>query len=92
VDVAQSHMPLLPVRWLLRDRFPAEKFLREYHRPVAFVVCGKDTVIPEKFGRRLYDGYGGPKRLWAFPEGDHGTAMDQPSAFWEDVVTFLDRN
>jgi uncharacterized protein len=62
-DVAQAHMPLLPVHLLLVDRFPAEKFLRNFSGPVAVLVGGKDPVVPERFGRRLYDGYGGPKRL-----------------------------
>jgi pimeloyl-ACP methyl ester carboxylesterase len=86
--VGQAHMPIFPVRLLLRDRFPAEDYLRSYHGPLAVLVAGQDTAIPEKFGRRLYEGYAGPKRLWEFPQGDHGTVMFQPSALWKQVVAF----
>jgi uncharacterized protein len=79
-------MPLLPVRLLLRDRFPAQQYLRNYHGPVAIAVAGRDTVVPERFGRRLYEGYSGPKKLWEFPEGDHGAVMRQPPEFWKEVV------
>lgn len=87
-DVAQAHMPFLPARWLLSDRFPSEDYLRTYHGPVAVLVCGKDTVVPERFGRRLYDGYSGPKRLWEFPQGIHETAMFQPVRVWTEIIGF----
>jgi pimeloyl-ACP methyl ester carboxylesterase len=88
-DVAQAHMPLLPVHLMLVDRFPAEKYLRNFTGPVAMLVGGQDPVVPEKFGRRLYDSYGGPKRLWEFPEDDHGTVMLQPPEIWKQIFEFL---
>jgi uncharacterized protein len=87
-DVAQAQMPLFPVRWMLLDRFPSEDHLRDYHGPVAILVSGKDRVIPAKFGRRLYDGYAGAKRLLEFPEGNHGTVMEQPPEIWKQIVDF----
>jgi pimeloyl-ACP methyl ester carboxylesterase len=91
-DVAQEHMPLLPVHLLLVDRFRSEKYLRNYSGPMAVLVGGADQVVPERFGRRLYDGYAGPKRLWEFPEGDHGTVMEQPPEIWKQIFDFLQAN
>jgi len=91
-DAAQYHYPILPVHLLLVDRFPSEDYLRNYHGPVGVLVAGEDQVVPEKFGRRLYDGYAGPKRLWEFPFGDHGTVMVQPSKVWEQIILFLQTN
>jgi pimeloyl-ACP methyl ester carboxylesterase len=88
-DVGQAHMRFLPVSWILTDRFPAEDDLRHYHGPVAMLVAGRDPVIPEKFGRRLYEGFAGPKHLWEFPEGDHGTVMVQPVEVWREIIAFL---
>src|SRR3989442_1781045 len=87
-DVAQAHMRVLPVRWLLCDRFPAEDDLREFHGPLAVLVAGQDRVVPEKFGRRLFEGYAGPKRLWEFPEATHDTLMFQAPELWKAVVAF----
>ncbi|HEV2436478.1 MAG TPA: alpha/beta fold hydrolase [Verrucomicrobiae bacterium] len=87
-DVAQSHFPVLPVRWFLVDRFPSEKYLRSYHDKLGVTVGGKDTVVPKKFGLRLYQGYGGPKKLWEFPDGGHCQIMEPPSQFWKEVVDF----
>jgi pimeloyl-ACP methyl ester carboxylesterase len=87
-DVAQEHYPFLPVRLLLADRFPSEDYLCHYHGPVGIMVDGRDTVVPEKFGLRLYDGYAGPKQLWRFPAGYHIAIMESPSKFWGEVIGF----
>ena len=88
-DVAQVHMPFLPVHLLLVDRFPSEDYLRHFRGPVAVLVAGRDRVVPEKFGRRLYDKYDGPKRLWDFPLDDHDTLMMRSPAVWDQVIQFL---
>jgi hypothetical protein len=82
-DVAQYHVRILPVAWLLVERFPSEDYLRNYHGPVAIFVGGRDKVVPEKFGRRLYDRYAGPKRIWAFPEANHGTVTQRTPEDWK---------
>ena len=87
-DVAQSHFPLLPVRLLLTDRFPSEKYLRNYHGQLGVTVDGKDTVVPKKFSLQLYGGYAGPKKLWEFPDGEHCQIMESPAEFWKEVVEF----
>ena len=91
-STAQYHLPILPVGLLLVDRFPSEIYLRNYHGPVGVVVDGHDQVIPEKFGRRLFDGYTGPKRLWEFPNGEHATIMGPPEQFWKEAVEFWQAN
>jgi len=87
-DVAQNHYPLLPVRLLIADRFPSGENLRQYHGQLGITVDGRDSVVPEKFGLRLYNGHPGPKRLWEFPDGGHCQIMEPPSIFWNEVVEF----
>ena len=91
-DVAQYHMPVFPVHLILMDRFPAEDDLRRYHGPVGVMVDGRDKVVPEKYGRSLYDGYAGPKRLWEFPDGNHIAIMETPMKFWREVLDFWQAN
>lgn len=86
--VAQSHFPVLPVRLFLVDRFPSAKYLQNYQGKLGVTVGGKDSVVPEKFGLRLYKSYPGPKKLWDFPDGGHCQIMEQPSKFWNEVVDF----
>jgi pimeloyl-ACP methyl ester carboxylesterase len=92
VDVGQAHTVILPVSLLLVDRFPSEEHLRTYHGPVAMLTGGHDWVVPEKFGRRLYDSYEGPKHIWEFPKGNHGTVMLQPPEIWKQIIEFLQAN
>jgi len=87
-DVAQAHMRIFPVRWMLSERFPAEDDLRSYSGPVAVLVGGQDKVVPQKFGHRLYHGYPGPKKLWEFPEADHEALMTQPPQTWQEIIGF----
>lgn len=91
-DVARYHAPIIPVSLILCDRFPAHEYLRNYHGPVAMLVGGDDQVVPAKFGRRLYDDYAGPKRLWEFPQCDHGTLMEQPLEVWQQIIGFWEAN
>ncbi len=90
--VAQNHYPILPVWLLLVDRFPSEKYLGNYHGKVGITVDGKDAVVPEKFGLRLYNGYAGLKKLWEFPDGGHCQVMEPQSKFWEEVIGFWQTN
>lgn len=89
--VAQMHMVVFPVKLLLLDEFASEDYLRNFHGRVGIIVDGKDTVVPEKFGRRLYDGYAGPKKLWEFPQGGH-IQIPHPDVFWKEVVNFWQAN
>ena len=91
-DVAQYHMPVFPVSLILMDRFPSEDDLLRYHGPLGVMLDGRDRVVPEQFGRSLYDGYVGPKRLWEYPESGHIVIGDPPVKFWGEVLGFWRTN
>jgi uncharacterized protein len=92
VDVAQSHMPIFPVRWLLRDKFPSDEYLRNYHGPIGFLLAGRDTVVPTRFGHKLYNDYSGPKKLWVMPDAGHNDVQQQTDAWWKEVTEFWKTN
>jgi pimeloyl-ACP methyl ester carboxylesterase len=83
---AQYHYPWLPARWLLLDRFASDDHLRTYHGPLGVVVGTVDQVVPARFGKQLYDGYAGPKRLWEFPRDDHGDVFETLPAIWDGLM------
>jgi uncharacterized protein len=87
-DVAKSRYIFLPVDLLLADKFPSEDYLRPYHGKVGITVDGKDLTVPERFSRRLYEGYSGPKKLWEFPTGRHIQIVAAPEVFWPQVIAF----
>jgi hypothetical protein len=86
--LAQHHMPIFPVRWVLRDRFTSDAYLTRYAGPLGVLLAGRDEVVPNRFGRRLYDGYAGPKRLWETPGARHNEVYNQAPEFWRGVVAF----
>ena len=87
-DVGQHRYPFLPVSLLCVDNFPSEEYLQNYHGKVGITVDGKDVVVPEKFGLRLYNGYGGPKKLWQYPDGGHCQIDIPQTNFWKEAVAF----
>jgi|WetSurMetagenome_2_1015567.scaffolds.fasta_scaffold28754_4 uncharacterized protein len=91
-NVAHYRAPFLPVRLLLIDRFPSADYLSNYHGPVGVMVDGRDHVVPERFGRQLYNSYAGPKRLWEYPNGSHLSIMEPPEIFWRKALDFLQTN
>jgi uncharacterized protein len=89
-DVARHHtMGVIPVSLILRDRFPSEQWLQSYRGPVGILVADEDRVVPARFGRRLYDGYKGPKRLWEIPDAGHNDVFERPEEWWREVFDFF---
>ncbi len=87
--VGQHHMRIFPVRLVLWDRYSSDKHLKNYHGPVGFVLGGRDTVIPNRYGRRLFEGYKGPKRLWEFPEAGHDDLHYSGVGVWKEAWEFF---
>lgn len=87
-DVAARHYPFLPVGWLMTERFDSLAALRGYEGPVAFVLAGRDEIVPVDLGRRLHARYAGPKRLWEQPQAGHN-ALDFGPVWWMPVFEFL---
>jgi pimeloyl-ACP methyl ester carboxylesterase len=87
-DVAKYHYPILPVSLILRDKFQSDRHLQNYHGKVGITVDGQDKTVPEKFGRRLYNDYAGPKKLWQFPDGGHCQIGGPQADFWKEAVAF----
>ena len=87
-DVACHHMPIFPVKWMLWDRFDSARHLAGYHGPVGILLAGQDVVVPERFGRKLFEGYHGPGKLWEFPHAGHEDLPDQPESWWRELLKY----
>ena len=90
VDVAAHHYPFLPVRTLLKERYDSVEALSRYKGPVAFLLAGRDEVIPTILSRRLYESYSGPKWLRIEAGAGHNSIPYDPgAAWWGEVSKFL---
>jgi pimeloyl-ACP methyl ester carboxylesterase len=89
-NVAQHHYPILPVRWILRDQYPSEEWLKQYQGPVAIIVAADDTIVPAKFGQKLHDTYAGPKKLIIAEHADHNDLLHTlPASAWQEALSSL---
>ena len=70
-DVGQYHYPFLPVRLLLRDRFPSIDRIHRLRSPLLVIAGQHDRVVPIQQSRRLYEAASARKRLVVVPEADH---------------------
>lgn len=91
-SVGQRQMPFLPVRLLLRDRFDPAEWLTDYRGPVSIMLAGSDEVIPSDLGRKLHDGYAGPKRLQVIEGARHNDIAEQSPSWWKEVFSFWGQN
>jgi fermentation-respiration switch protein FrsA (DUF1100 family) len=81
-------MPWLPAYFLLLDRFNPAEDLKDYRGPVKIVLAGADEIIPVESGRRLFEGYAGPKNLQIIPGAQHNDIAGQSPAWWKEIFAF----
>ena len=70
-DIGRYHYPLLPVDWLLRDRFASIDNAPRIQCPVLVIAGARDTIVPIDFTRRVYAAIAAPKTLEELPVADH---------------------
>jgi len=59
-DVAAEHYPFLPVRLLLKDRFPVVEHVRRTESPVTVVYGSADEIVPVVQSRAVAEAAAGP--------------------------------
>ena len=78
MEVAQSHYWYVPVRWLLLDKWDSIGRIGAVEAPILFVHGARDRVVPQRFGKRLFEAAPQPKDA-LFPEaGEHNNLMEIP--------------
>ena len=70
-DVGRYHYPWVPVRWLVRDRYPTIERIARLRTPLLVIAGESDRIVPFEQSRRAYDAAGGPKTFRSLPGGDH---------------------
>jgi len=68
---ARDRFPIVPVRWLLRERFDSAAALRGFRRPVLVVQAGRDQVIPAHSTQALIAALPIPPRHVEIDSADH---------------------
>jgi fermentation-respiration switch protein FrsA (DUF1100 family) len=91
-DVGQIHYPILPVRWLLADRFASIDVIPGVRSPVLVVAGDRDGIVPLELSQRLFDKAGAPKELLIVPGADHNDLeLLNGELMIESMLKFLER-
>ncbi len=88
-DVAAHHYPLVPARWLVKDRFDAVANITAIKAPLLIFHGGRDETVPTVFGRHLFEAAAEPKEGRWLAAADHNNLYDHGAAGM--VIDFLAR-
>ena len=70
-DVAAEHYPFLPVRLLLKDRFPVVEHVRRVRVPTTVVYGSADGIVPVVLSRAVAEAAAGPVTTVEVPGAGH---------------------
>jgi uncharacterized protein len=73
-SVASVHYPLLPVRALLKDRFPVAGTIARVRTPTTVVLGTEDTIVPPEQSRAVAAAAAGPATVVEVAGANHNDA------------------
>jgi fermentation-respiration switch protein FrsA (DUF1100 family) len=88
-EIAQYHYSFVPASVLVRDRFDSLSAIGKVKAPILVLHGDRDTVVPARFGRALFDAAPQPKDGWFSPEAGHEDLARFGAL--DAVVCFLER-
>jgi len=86
-DVAQHHLPWLPMNLVLTTRMNSLEKIKQYHGPLLLSHGDADEVVPHEQGAALYTAATGPKRFITVAGGKHND--EQPEEYRVALDQFL---
>jgi hypothetical protein len=87
--VGSTHYPFLPVRLLLRDRFPVAEQVARVRAPTTVVLGTGDTIVPPDQSRRVADAAAALHRRVEVPGAGHNDLVLLDGAVVVDAVVEL---
>jgi len=87
--VGQQHYPFLPVRLLLRDRFPVLESIARIAVPTTVIYGTSDSIVPAQQSRAVADHAGGPTEVVVVPGAGHNDRVLLAGSAVIDAVVAL---
>jgi fermentation-respiration switch protein FrsA (DUF1100 family) len=88
-DTAAEHYPFLPVRLLLKDRFPVVEHVRAVRVPTTVVYGGADSIVPPAQSRAVAAASAGRVTVVEVPGADHNDPVLLDGVLLVDAVVEL---
>ncbi|SIN59526.1 hypothetical protein SAMN02745824_0054 [Parasphingorhabdus marina DSM 22363] len=70
-DMAQQQFPILPAKWLTRDRYRSFDRIDRIDMPLSWIHGTADELIPFAMGQELFDRASKPKIAFPIRDGGH---------------------
>ncbi len=91
-EVGRIHYPILPVRWLLKDRFAAADAIAAVRSPVLVIAGDRDSIVPFELSQRLFDRVTARKEMVVVRWADHNDqALLDGEQMIQSTAGFLER-
>jgi hypothetical protein len=92
-DIGAHHYPFLPVRLLIRDRFPSIDRIGRIGSPLLVIAGDRDRIVPLEYSRRLYQAATSAKQLEVIRGADHNDEeLLAGHEMLEAVLAFVNRH
>ena len=89
VETAAYHFPWLPVRWVMKNRYPSIERIVTYRGPLFQSHGTADEVVPFEMGKKLFDAATTAKKtFFVVEEGSHNAP--HADDYYEALGEFLD--
>lgn len=89
LDVAQWRFPIIPVGLFMKDTFKSTDFIADISAPLIILHGTKDGIIPQRFGKRLFERAVAPKEFVSLERENH--IMDGRGRVRREILGFLER-
>jgi len=89
-DVAQASMWIVPMKFLMLDRYSSIKRIQSVNSPLLIMHGARDRVVPVRLGKKLFAAANEPKEFKLFPTGGHSDLYEFGAG--EAVVEFLKKS
>ena len=88
-DVGQNTYWFVPTALLMKDKFDSMAHVKDVSSPVFIFHGDADRVVPQKFGRALYDAFTSPKEFVSLPGMGHVEPLTPDT--WQRMNAFLEK-
>ena len=89
-ELAQSHYPLFPVRWLLKDRFDSISVVDDVSSPTLVLLSEHDATVPRRHSMKLVEALGDRVRRTRIFAGTAHNNVGDHRDYLPELAAFLD--
>ena len=89
VEIGAEKFPWLPVRWVMRNRYPSSTRIRDYDGPFLQLHGSADALVPLASGRKLFEA-SPSKHKYFHEEPDLEHCGPTPTVFYRKIEELLE--